>query len=45
MTTLTVLAALAVAFLAVAWTCEWVTARVREPGPYRDTSRGTGRLG
>lgn len=41
MTLVLVLAALSIAFLLVAATCEWVTKRLGEPAPYRDESRGT----
>ena len=36
---------LATVFLAVAWTCEWTTARLKRPAPYTDRSRGTGTRG
>jgi hypothetical protein len=42
MTLVLLLAALSVAFLLVAATCEWLTARLGEPAPYTDRSRGTG---
>lgn len=41
MTTLTVLAALSMAFLVVTWFVEWTARRLGEPTPYEDPARGS----